>query len=104
MHYGLGRCHLFLGHLDQATELFERVRAASPRDWDVHLWLAGALGLKGNLDAAGPELAEAKRLKPQVDSLARWHADQPWISNPEYRALREKTLDVGLRRAGFPEE
>jgi TolB-like protein/Flp pilus assembly protein TadD len=104
MHYGLGRCHLFLGHLDQATELFERVRAASPRDWDVHLWLAGALGLKGNLDAAGPELAEAKRLKPEVDSLARWHADQSWISNPEYRALREKTLDVGLRRAGFPEE
>jgi hypothetical protein len=31
-------------------------------------------------------------------------ADQPWITNPEYRALREKTLNVGLRRAGFPEE
>jgi TolB-like protein len=104
MQYGLGRCHLLLGYLDQATELFEQVRAASPRDWDVHLWLAGALGLKGDLDAARAELAEAKTLKPEVASVARWYADQPWITNPEYRALREKTLNVGLRRAGFPEE
>jgi TolB-like protein/Tfp pilus assembly protein PilF len=102
--YGLGRCHLLLGHLDQATELFDRVRAASPRYWDVHLWLAGTLGLKGDLDGARAELAEAKRLKPEVDSLARWRTDQLWVTNPEYRALREKTLDVGLRRAGFPEE
>jgi tetratricopeptide (TPR) repeat protein len=50
--YGLGRCHLFLGHLDQAIELFDRVRAASPVYWEVHMWLAGALGLKGDLDAA----------------------------------------------------
>jgi tetratricopeptide (TPR) repeat protein len=92
-----------LGHLDQATELFERVRAASPRYWDVHLWLAGALGLKGDLDAARAELAEAERLKPEIDSLTRWRAYQPWITNPEYRALREKTLDGGLRRAGLPE-
>jgi adenylate cyclase len=104
MHDGLGRCHLFLGHLDQATELFERVRAASPRNWNIHLWLAGALGLKGDLDAARSELAEAKRLKPEVNSLARWYADQAWITNPRYRALREKTLNVGLRRAGLPGE
>jgi adenylate cyclase len=104
MHYGLGRCHLLLGHLDQATELFERVRAADPRDWDVRLWLAGALGLKGDLDGARAELAEATRLKPEIDSLVRWGAYEPWITNPEYRALREKTLHLGLRRAGFPEK
>jgi adenylate cyclase len=102
MQYGLGSCHLLLGHLDQAIELFDRVRAASPRYWDVHLWLAGALGLKGDLDAAKAELAEAKRLKPDVDPLARWRTYEPWITNPEYRAMREKTLDIGLRRAGFP--
>jgi adenylate cyclase len=104
MHYGLGQCRLLLHHLDQATELFERVRAASPEDCDVRLWLAGALGLKGDLEGASAELAEAKRLKPEIDSPARWGACEPWITNPEYRALREKTLNLGLRRAGFPEE
>jgi adenylate cyclase len=104
MEDGLGRCHLFLGRLNQAIELFDRVRAASPRCWDVHMWLAGALGLKGDLAQARAELAEARRLKPEIDSLARWPAHQPWIVNPEYRELCEKTLEFGLRRAGFPEE
>ena len=102
--YGLGRCHLLLGHLDQAIELFDRVRAASPRYWEVHVWLAGALGLKGDLDAAKAELAEATKLKPELGSLLRWGADQPWITNPEYRALCEKTLNLGLRHAGMTSE
>ena len=80
------------------------MRAASSRSWDVHLWLAGALGLKGDLDGTRAELAEAKRLKPEVDSLARWQTYEPGITNPEYRALRDRTLNLGLRRAGFPEE
>jgi tetratricopeptide (TPR) repeat protein len=29
LQYGLGRCHLLLGHVDQAIELFDRVRTAS---------------------------------------------------------------------------
>jgi TolB-like protein/Tfp pilus assembly protein PilF len=104
MHYGLGRCHLLLGHIDQAVELFDRVRAASPRFWDVHMWLAGALGLKGDLDGARAELAEAQRLKPEIESFARWRAYQPSIAVPAYWTLRETTVNVGLRRAGFPEE
>ena len=104
MHYGLGRCHLFLGHLDEAIQLFERVRAARPRFWDVHIWLAGALGLNGDLVAARAQLTEARRLKPEIDSLAQWRKYQPWITVPEYQALREKTLNVGLRQAGFAEE
>jgi adenylate cyclase len=102
--YGLWRCHLLIGHLNQAIELFDRVRAVSPRCWEVHVWLAGALGLKGDLDAAKAELAEATTLKPELGSLLRWGADGPWITNPEYRALREKTLNVGLRRAGMTGE
>jgi tetratricopeptide (TPR) repeat protein len=103
MHFGLGQCHLFLGHLDQATELFEGVRAANPRDWDIRLWLAGALGLKGDLDRARAELVEAKKLKPEIESLARWREYHPRITVPQYLALREKTLNLGLRRAGFPD-
>ena len=68
------------------------------------MWLAGAFGLKGDLDAAYAELAEARRLDPEIDSLARWRAHDPWVATPEYWSLREQTLNVGLRRAGFAEE
>ncbi|MBV8401623.1 MAG: tetratricopeptide repeat protein, partial [Acetobacteraceae bacterium] len=101
MRYGLGRCHLFLGHLDRAIELFERVRAEPPGHWKFHMWLAGALALNGDIDAARFALAEARRLKPEIDSQARWRANKPWITIPQYWALREKTLNLGLRRAGF---
>ena len=104
MHYGLGRCHLFLGHLDQAIELFERASTAQPRHWDVRMWLAGALTLNGDLDAARAELTAASRLKPEIHSQAGWCTHQPWIAIPRYWALREKTLNLGLRRAGFPDK
>jgi TolB-like protein/CRP-like cAMP-binding protein len=104
MHYGLARCQLFLGHLQEAIELFERVRAERPGYWDAQMWLAGALALAGDLDGARAELAEARRLKPEIDCLARWREHQPWIAIPQYRALREQTLYSGLRRAGFPDE
>ena len=102
--YGLGRCHLLLGHFDQAVELFYRVRAVRPQHGDIHIWLAAALGSAGDLDEARAALNEAIRLKPEVDSLARWRACQPSIGVPQYWELCEKTLNAGLRRAGFPEE
>jgi hypothetical protein len=39
-----------------------------------------------------------------MNSLVRRRADVPWVANPSYWALQEKSLNVGLRRAGFPEE
>ena len=104
MCYGLGRCHLLLGHFDQAIELFYRVRAVRPQYWDIHMWLVAALGCNADLDGSRGELTEAIELKPEVDSLARWRACQPSIGVPQYWALCEKTLNAGLRRAGFPEE
>jgi adenylate cyclase len=104
MYYGLARCQLLLGHFDQAIELFYRVRAVRPQYWDIHMWLAAALACNGDLDGARAELNEAIGLKPEVDSLARWRACQPSIGVPQYWALCEKTLNAGLRRAGFPEE
>ncbi len=101
--WSLGACHLLLGHTDEAADLLRKARAGSPRVFFFQLWLAGALGLRGDIDVARAALAEAIRLKPEVNSLAQWSAVQPWVSNPAFVALRDKTLDVGLRRAGMPD-
>jgi TolB-like protein/Tfp pilus assembly protein PilF len=100
----LGMCHLVLDHVDEAIDLLRKARAENPRFWFIHFWLAGALGLKGDLDEARIALADSLRLKPEMNSLARRRADVPWVANPSYWDLQEKSLNVGLRRAGFPEE
>jgi TolB-like protein/DNA-binding winged helix-turn-helix (wHTH) protein/tetratricopeptide (TPR) repeat protein len=104
-HYAmLGLCHLFLDHLDQAIELFRKARAGNPRSYYIHLYLAGALGLKGELDEAKEALAESLRLNPEINSFAAQRARAPWITHPAHWELREKTLNLGLRRIGHPEE
>jgi adenylate cyclase len=97
-------CRLLLGDADRSVELLIQARASNPRLFYVYLWLAGALGLKGDLDEAKAALAQSIALKPEINSLARLREYQPWMINPPYWALREKTVNVGLRRAGFPEE
>jgi hypothetical protein len=58
------------------------------------------LGLKGDIDEAKLELAEAIRLKPEYNTLKRYVAGTPWVTDPKGWALREKTLHAGLRNAG----
>jgi tetratricopeptide (TPR) repeat protein len=100
----LGQCHLLLGHVDQAVSLFRRACTARPGLYFLHLNLSGALGLRDDLEEAQTALAEALRLKPDVNSIARYRAATPWITNPKHWALRDQTLNVGLRQAGFPDE
>ena len=100
----LGACHLLLGHADQATDLLRRGRAANPRYWYIHFWLAGALGFKGDLYEARVALAKAIELNPEVTSLARYNFQHPWEIDPAYLTLRAKTFDAGLRSIGFPDE
>jgi len=100
----LGMCQLVLNRVDEAIDLLRKARAENPRFWFIHFWLGGAFGLKGDLDEARTALAESLRLKPEMNSLARRRADVPWVANPSYWALQEKSLNVGLRRAGFPDE
>jgi TolB-like protein/class 3 adenylate cyclase/Flp pilus assembly protein TadD len=100
----LGTCHFLLGRVDQGIDLLRQARVANPRFWWLHLLIAGALGFKGDVDGARGALAEAMRLKPEVNSLAQWHAQMPWATNPCYMRLAEPTLYAGLRRAGFPDE
>jgi hypothetical protein len=68
------------------------------------LILAGALGLQGELDEARTAMAEALGLKPEINSLAAWRHHRPWETNPAHWAFVEKTLSVGWRRAGLPDE
>ncbi len=102
--WALGSCRLLLGHVDQAIAFLKRARAQRPNLWYVHAVLAGALGLSGELDEARAALAESLKLKPEVNSQAASRAHAPWNNHPKYWAIREETLNVGLRRIGFPEE
>jgi TolB-like protein/class 3 adenylate cyclase/tetratricopeptide (TPR) repeat protein len=103
-YFQLGQCHLLLGHVEEAIESLGKARAANPRLWYVHQWLAGAFGLSNNLEQARAELAELLRLKPNMTSLAQAKTQFPQITNPAHWALFEKTVATGLRRAGFPDE
>ena len=98
----MGVNHLLLGETDKAAELLKKARAENPRLWYIHLWLAGALAIKSDLDEAKAALTEAIRLKPEMKSLKQY--SKLSSGNSDYMALRAKTLDAGLRRAGFPEE
>lgn len=99
----LGQCHLLLGRVNTAIDHLRMTRTSNPRIYIVHLYLAAALALHGDLDETRMALAEGIKLKPEVDSLAAWRTYRPWETNPEYLALRAKTLDIGLHWAGFPD-
>ena len=103
-YWALGTCQLLSGRVDQAIDLLQTARAADVRSWVPYLYLAGAYGLRGNLDRARSALAESLRLKPAIRSIARMRAENPWLRNPQYWALQEKTLNLGLRRAGLPDQ
>jgi adenylate cyclase len=104
-YFWLGYCHLLLSHTDEAIDLERKSSAANPRMFGAHWALAAALGLKGDVDEARVALAESRKLKPEYSSFAQMRANAPnWDASPQFVALREKTVDVGLRRAGFPDE
>jgi predicted Zn-dependent protease len=58
-YWALATCHLLLGRVDQAIDLLQTARAANPRLWVPYLYLAGAYGLKGDIDKAKAALAVA---------------------------------------------
>jgi adenylate cyclase len=97
-HWGLGSCYLLLGETDRALELMLRARAENPRLWFVHLDLAAALGLVGELDASRAAFAAASELRgPATIAYPGW-------ANERYWALYRKTGAVGLHRARITQE
>jgi TolB-like protein/Tfp pilus assembly protein PilF len=103
-YWALGSSNLISGRVGDAVNLLSKARAANPRLYFVYLWLAAPLALSGDLDEARAALAESMKLRPEVNSLARWRAEIPSYGNPQFMALAEKTLYAGLRRVGFPDE
>ena len=103
-YWALGSSNLVSGRIDDAASLLEKARAANPRLFFVHLWLAAPLALREELDEAKNALAQSLKLRPEISSLAQWRAVYPWYGNAKFVALAEPTLYAGLRRAGFPEE
>ena len=103
----LGWCRLVSSRADEAIDLFIKARTANPRVWMFSYELAGALAFKHDLDGAKAALSESLKLKPEINTLAQWHAYLPWTSKdsaPRFWALQDKTLNEGLRRIGFPEK
>jgi len=103
-YWAVGSAHLVSGRMDDAVSLLTKARAANPRLYFIHLWLAGSLALKGDLDAARFAVAESLELRPEINSLARWRAENLFYTNPQFTALADKTLYAGLRQAGFPDD
>ena len=101
-YFWLGDAHLLLGQTDAAIDFLRKSRAANPRA--PPLLLGAALGLKGDVDEAKAVLAESLKVRPEWNSLAQLGKVPNWNASPQFVALREKTVDVGLRRAGLPAE
>jgi len=99
----LAHGHLLLGDIDSSIAFARKARGRKPAVYIPHMLLAAALALHDELDEAAAALAEGIRVRPQFNSLARLRAYTTW-GNSHYRALREKTVDLGLRRAGMPDE
>ena len=103
-YWAAGSAELVSGRVDDAVSLLTKARAANPRLYFIHLWLAGSLALKRDLGAARSAVAESLELRPEVSSLARWRAENLFYTNPRFTALADKTVYAGLRQAGFPDE
>jgi TolB-like protein/class 3 adenylate cyclase/Tfp pilus assembly protein PilF len=103
-YWAIGLAHLLQDHLAEAIDWLTKARAANPRVYYIDLDLAAALALKGDLAGAREALAESLKLKPEINSMKRQLARWAYTNNPAYRTLAEKTIDVGLRKAGMPEE
>jgi hypothetical protein len=89
--------------VEQAIEFARTARARNPRLYFPHMTLAAALALKSEHGEAKTALADGIKLRPEFASLARLRAYTTW-GNAQFKALRENTFDLGLRRAGMPDE
>jgi adenylate cyclase len=100
----IGTVHLLQSRIDEAILWCEKGRSAAPDVPNIRGRLASAYALRGEIQRAAAELAEARRLNGEVfSSIARVKAGASF-GVPQVRALFETTYFAGLRKAGMPEE
>jgi TolB-like protein/Tfp pilus assembly protein PilF len=100
----IGLVHLLQSRTDEAIVWLEKARSATPAVPAHHSRLASAYALRGEIERAAAELAEARRLAgdDRYSSIARLKVG--YFGVPKIRALYEATYFAGLRKAGVPEE
>jgi Flp pilus assembly protein TadD len=101
-HSYLGLCHMMLGQPEEAVVWLRKGRAGNPRLYYIHMLLAAALALKGELDEAAAALRQAIEIQPQIGSFSGIRARYKNRAAPQFLALCENTVNVGLRLAGLP--
>ena len=101
-YFVIGMVHLLVSRTDEAIAWFERARTANPEHPATHAHLASAYALKGEIECAVRELAEARRLSAddRFSSTARLRAIG-YFGVPKVRALFETTYFAGLHKAGM---
>ena len=101
----IGLTHLLQSRIDEAILWLVKARSANPAHPQFHAHLASAYALKGEIDRAAVELAEARSLSAddRFSSIARLNT-VAYFGVPKLRALFEATYFTGLRKAGMPEE
>jgi adenylate cyclase len=96
--------YLLMARVDEAVDFYRKARAGNPAFPPTLLYLAAALALRGDIEEAGTALSEWLQMRPQLDSIAKLKANPIWqTGTAKYFDLRERTVIVGLRRAGMPE-
>jgi tetratricopeptide (TPR) repeat protein len=101
----IGIVHVLQSQIDEAILWLERARNANRGHPGIRANLASAYALKGEIERAAAELAEARALSPndRFSSIPRMKATQ-YFGVPKVRALYENTYLRGLRLAGVPEK
>ena len=102
-YFRIGFGHLLQSRTGEAIVWCEKARNAAPAAPIYRTHLASAYALKGDIERAAAELAEARRLveDDRYSSIARLRAVVSWGAP---QLLVETTYFAGLRKAGVPEE
>jgi adenylate cyclase len=103
----IGFVYLLQSRIDDAILWLEKAQSANPQLPFIRSNLAAAYGLKGDIDRASAELAEARKLgRPGgFRSIAAVKAGmEKTIGDTPVIGLFESTYLVGLRKAGVPDD
>ena len=102
-YFRIGFAHLLQSRTDEAVVWCERARNATPAHPLFRALLASSYALRGEMELAAAELAEARRLvgDDRYSSIARLRTVVSWGAPKD---LVETIYFAGLRKAGVAEE